>query len=92
MEALLEYDTPSLSVYSTSYYNNARKALVVNSEVNAITKTWLDKLPADAKTMVVDGGAAGDTAAVGVGFVNAGLSVSESDYSTIVGDIPIDLL
>ena len=76
MQALLEFDTSKLSVYDTSYYNNVKNAAIINSEVNSISKSWLAKLPSNAKTMVVDGGAAGDTASVGVGFVNAGFSVS----------------
>jgi hypothetical protein len=76
MEALLEIDTPTLSVFNSAYYENARNAKVINTEVNTIAKSWLSKLPANAKYMVNDGGAAGDTASVGVGFINAGKSVS----------------
>lgn len=76
MKALLEYDTPKLSVYHTNYYNNSRKGGVTNRLVNSITKVWFDKLPVNANRMVMDGGAAGDEAAVGVGFINAGVTVS----------------
>lgn len=89
MQALLERDTPALSVYNPAYYNNARNAGVVNSEVNALTKSWLDRLPPDAKAMVVDGGAAGDTAAVGVGFINSGFSVSVSLHLSTFRFAPI---
>lgn len=84
MQALLEFDTSRLSVYDKSYYNNAKNSAVINSEVNAISKSWLDRLPSNAKTMVVDGGAAGDTASVGVGFVNAGFSVSLFLHESLV--------
>ena len=76
MEALLEYDKVKLSVYNTNYYNNSRKGGVKSPEVNAITKVWFDKLPVNGNRMVMDGGAAGDEAAVGVGFINAGKTVS----------------
>lgn len=50
----------------------------MNQQVNDIAKTWLDRLPLDSRAMVNDTGAAGDSAAIGVGFVNAGVSVSRA--------------
>lgn len=76
MEALLEYDTPALAIYSRNYYRNVIAGKIVNEEVNAIAKSWLVQLAPNATAMVEDGGAAGDTASVGVGFVNAAITVS----------------
>lgn len=76
METLLELDTPSLSIYNPNYYVIAQSASVVNKEVNGIAKYWLDLLAPNATAMVEDGEAAGDTASVGVGFINAAKSVS----------------
>ena len=71
MEAILELDYPQISVFAPGYLARLRSG-ATSSEVNAIAEYWLDKLPSDAQQYVLDG-AAGDTASVGVGFINASL-------------------
>jgi hypothetical protein len=80
MEAYLELNTPKLSVFNPGYYPIASAPLIVNKEVNRIAKYWLDMLSPEAPVMVDDGEAAGDTAAVGVGFINAARSVRNTFF------------
>lgn len=76
MQAYLEYDSPTLSVFHPGYYKVASHASLVNEEVNKIAKYWLDMLSPEAQVMVDDDEAAGDTAAPGVGFFNAAKSAT----------------
>lgn len=75
MQAYLELDTPSLSVFNPTYLPIAQDGSVENKEVNGIAKYWLDLLSPDSPNMVDDGEAAGDTAAPGVFFLNAAKTV-----------------
>lgn len=76
MEALLEFDTPTMAIYHSGYFSNVMGGKIANSEVNAIAKSWLDRLPEMANAMILDDGAIGDVASVGVGFINAARTVS----------------
>ena len=68
-EAILELDHPTLSVFSNNYFGRIA-AGATPAQVTDIAKYWLDQLPADARQFVLEG-AAGDTASVGVAFLNA---------------------
>ena len=76
-QAILELDYPRLSVFSPNYYGRISEG-AHSPEVNDIAKYWLDQLPSDAQQFVIEG-AAGDTASVGVAFVNAGLNPNGTD-------------
>lgn len=76
MQAYLELDTPSLSVFNPAYFQIAQDGSVENKEVNGIAKYWLDLLQPDSPNMVDGGEAAGDTAAPGPFFMNSAKTVS----------------
>lgn len=64
-------------MFSPNYYGRISEG-AHSPEVNDIAKYWLDQLPSDAQQFVIEG-AAGDTASVGVAFVNAGLNPNGTD-------------
>lgn len=80
MEALLEYDDPELSVYQPGYRDKVLNGGKASAEVNNIATFWRLKMPDGARTMIADDGAMGDSASVGVGFINAAETVGLSFF------------
>lgn len=72
-QALLELMHANMTVFSPTWYPTSLAGLMTAPEVDSIAKGWMDKLPEDAQSLAVEG-AAGDTASLGVSFVNAYLS------------------
>ncbi|KAI5480613.1 Glycosyl hydrolase, family 88 [Pseudohyphozyma bogoriensis] len=88
IQALLELDYPHLSVFNKSAFPPSFAAGVPTG-TNSIIDSWYAKRPAGAVQMaVVSGGAAGDPASLGVGWVLASLSESSATtkaaYATVV--------
>jgi hypothetical protein len=70
MEALLELEYPSCSVFSSSPYPPPSD--VTPSKVQSLVETWASERPSGTSQLAyVNGGAAGDPPALGIGWLVA---------------------
>ncbi|KAK4702882.1 hypothetical protein P7C70_g3334, partial [Phenoliferia sp. Uapishka_3] len=78
--ALIELDYPTLSVFSPSYYTSIKPNITVPVSSNSIIAGWAAIRPSGATQLAeVTGGASGDPASLGVGWILAALT--EGDLS-----------
>ena len=80
MEALTEYDYPSLSVFDERYFTNVQSGRPVPTAVNNLVDTYLGLLkPNDTEFAVIAGGASADPVSLGQGWINAALTTDDQD-------------
>lgn len=83
MEALLELDYPTLSVFAAASYPPPSTA-DAPSAVTAIVRQWASQRGSSDQLAYVAGGAAADPAALGVGWLVAAAFADSSTESTYV--------
>ncbi|VDB90615.1 unnamed protein product [Peniophora sp. CBMAI 1063] len=95
-EALIEYDSPSLSVFGTGTVSACKAS--IDSEVYTIAANIMNSRPANSATLVDGDGAAGDPASLGPALLLVNQVLNNSSYANalelqlnhLLNDVPRD--